>query len=363
MRDYALVIGIESYVQTPEAILRPLNGAHDDAREFADWLCRTFGFDPKGPNFRLLLSDMSDNDPANALPTKQKIDDAFLEIISAAKAAQKEGTPPRRLYVYFVGHGAMPEENQQEIVGLLLVSAALRPSECLSGASYRDALSRGPLFPEQLFFFDCCRNMDATFLPQTAPFRVPPGDAPYQHLYYAAKRETMANRRPLYRSGGERGFFTEALLEGLSGKAAEFAGADAEGKPLYQVTTDSLSNYLYNRVRELAKSQGRTQIPGYSRDEATPRLIIVDNVPPPRVVQLQVETERMSGIIALNTYLPTYKSGNSWPVINGQANLNLGAGTYIFEAVDGDLLRSRPQPITLRGDATGMIALEKFLWD
>lgn len=358
MNDYALVIGIEGYVPFPDetnSILAPLKGARKDAEAFADWLCGTCGFDRNGPNLWLLLSN---DDPANALPTRQKIDEAFQALIATATAAAQMGTPPRRLYVYFVGHGALPEANPQEIVGLLLASAGKNPSECLSGTHYRNALNRGPLFPEQLFFFDCCRNVDALFYPQSAPFGVPVGDAPCQYIYYGAKRETKSNRRPVYREGEDRGFFTAALLEGLNGEAA-VAESDGAGGWRYRVTTESLSGYLFDRVPALALSLGRKQSPGYWRDEATPtQLVIVDDVRAPRVVELQ--TDR--AVIALNTYVGQYEGGKNWPVNEGRAQVNLSAGDYIVEAADAKFRPSQPVLLPLQDDGQTVVQLGGFVW-
>ena len=67
------------------------------------------------------------------------------------------------------------------------------------------------------------------------------------------------------------GFFTEAIVEGLSGKAA--------GGTVGRVDTLQLNGYLQTRVHELAKAIGQEQDPQFfkGRDAEVYTLAVVHN--------------------------------------------------------------------------------------
>ncbi|PLS78587.1 MAG: hypothetical protein CYG59_17720, partial [Chloroflexi bacterium] len=240
--DYAVVIGISRYPS-----LRDLEGSVKDAMDFIEWL--------KGPakvpteNIKDVLSK-SDPDPGDT-PILQQIDEAFLEVMNAGRAR-----PVRRLYVYFAGHGCAQEVRH---VALLMANANLDLlNRSIDTLSYHDGLARSAVFPEQIIFYDCCRNWEQRVKgrePEWTPKEPGPGVADVvQFVLYAAGFTQYANERPISPEySTRRGLFTRALLDGLNGGAAVRQGGE------WVVTTRRLVPYLVSRLKYLTRAEGVRQ--------------------------------------------------------------------------------------------------------
>jgi hypothetical protein len=256
-RDFAVVIGIRDYVH-----LRALDGAVEDAKNVSDWLL-TLGEVPETHLHFVTGDALGTGEPA--LPT---IEAAFDQVLDAARA---EGA--RRLYVYFAGHGL------SEAVSRLSLLAADARAENLGRAldshGYQDALGNLPLFPEQIFWYDCCRFYDQRAAGQSPTWsRETPQPPPNlkQLVHYAAGFNDAANERPHF--GTTRGFFTRALLEGLGGAAARIKHGTGV------VVAGDLGRFVTARVEQMAREAHLSQIPEprYLGDPES--FVIVESVPP-----------------------------------------------------------------------------------
>jgi hypothetical protein len=237
-QDFALVIGIAHYPH-----LRPLEGPVFDAHRVKRWLCDRAGL-PEA-NVELVTSEEEEEEER---PILDEVDAAFKKIFKNARA---RGEAPRRLYVYFAGHGC---SNAIDHIALLMANASLEDlNYAMNATEYRNALAQR-LFPEQVYLFDCCREYDRRVSGRGPPWTFDPGGAPVpgftEVVLYAAGFTQYASERYLFYSE-RRGLFTEALMEGLDGAAATLDQLTRRGV----VTTDRLASYVYDRLNDLTKKE------------------------------------------------------------------------------------------------------------
>src|SRR5687767_6799470 len=163
--DFALVIGITTYPRLGAS--GSLEGPVKDATEFRDWLVQSAGV--PDDQVKLILSD--ETDITRARPVHDDIDDAFEEIFEKAKQGA------RRLYVYFGGHGCSKAFSH---VALLMANSTPSSPRAINTTSYHEGLAtlKGNLFPEQVFFYDCCRNFDRDVPGRDHPWGEPSQLAP-----------------------------------------------------------------------------------------------------------------------------------------------------------------------------------------
>jgi Caspase domain len=257
-RDFAVVIGIRDY-----AHLEVLDGALEDARHVRNWLL-TLG-EVREDHLRFLVGDGGEHGE----PTVAAIEAAFDETLDAARA---QG--PRRLYVYFAGHGLSPEVSR---LSLLAADARMENlGRAIDSKGYEDGLGDLPLFPEQIFWYDCCRFYDRRAQNSSPPkfTHVPPEPPPRfkQMVHYGASFNDAANERPYF--GAIRGIFTQALLEGLYGAAARVVHQDAV------VVAADLGTFVTRRVEELARQVYLSQIPEPRYIGDANEFVIADSVMP-----------------------------------------------------------------------------------
>jgi hypothetical protein len=243
--DFAVVIGITHYPQ-----LVDLEGPVKDAQEFARWLTGPAQV-PDTNVFPVLSRDPQE---PGGRPVQDEIDDAFERVFAAARALSARGKGPNRLYIYFAGHGCAQGFRH---VALLVANASLQAlNRGLDTESYHNGLGKDALFPEQVFFYDCCRNYDRRVRGRSAPW---PDDEPpvgagrvKQFVLYGAGFNEYANERKL-RFDTRRGLFTRALIDGLNGAAAKRVGRE------WVVTSDSLVTYSQKRLDGLARQENLEQ--------------------------------------------------------------------------------------------------------
>jgi uncharacterized caspase-like protein len=275
--DAALVIGIAHYPW-----LRSLEGPIRDANRFADWL-RGPGRLPAS-NVKTVISD----EATHGRPILDEIDAAFDCIFAQAE----DWEAPRRLYIYFAGHGCSKEIDH---VALLMANATeTRIERAMNATEYRKALAKY-LFPEQVYFFDCCRNYDSVVTGRGPELTVNPEAGPVigltQFVMYAAGFTQYANERHLVYSE-RRGLFTEALMEGLNGGAAMIDPLTREGV----VTTDLLIPYVKDRLHELARQENVRQQLWQGAPYNPRRLVLATGIDPWRrrlPVRLPPNTTRL----------------------------------------------------------------------
>lgn len=258
-RDFAVVIGVEHY----KDVLQPLGGPHRDTRDFVHWL-----IDPAGgglpdngawsgaesnvspsPNILLLLST------PQYTPVKDDVDDWMDTVMNKLLAEANSG---RRLYFYFSGHGI--GDTQMNSAMLLPKWTFSYRQYALSSEKYILELVKKGAFEEILFFMDCCRNRISGVQGQ-GPYwsaALPSAASSNYLIYYASEFDNPAYEVELARKEGTldnllpRGLFTEVLLRGLKGAAADKNG---------NLRIRDLVSYVDKKLPELATSKGKTQIP------------------------------------------------------------------------------------------------------
>jgi hypothetical protein len=250
-RDFALVIGLDDYPNFG-AGGRPLKGAINDARGFAEWVkdSTTGGGVPTG-NCELVLSTA---DPPE--PTQMAVDMALSRIWARARE-----TEVRRFYLYFSGHGQA--KGPLDVALCLANWSQMFRHAALSSQQYQEFLMKCTPFAEVVMFLDCCRvrSVDATGKASElgCPVALDEAGAKRTLIAYAAEFQNAAFEAEMAATGVVdeegpivRGHFTEALLAGLWGGAARPGGG---------VTEERLTEYLEVEVPRIASEHGHVQIP------------------------------------------------------------------------------------------------------
>lgn len=241
---FALVVGVDHY---PD--FRPLKGACNDARAFAQWLGHPDGGALPAANIACVLS--SDPPPK---PIHEEIDDALQALKRKVREATI-GVEARRFYFYFSGHG-LGIDNRSTALCLPRWSHERRMA-ALDFESYVRLIMGWGLFAETVFLLDCCRvrlisgGGLASSLASAAP-----GDETSKSrsfIAYAAEFTQAAWEGAIADdAGGEevRGHFTTALIAALSGAAAEPSGG---------VTAARLKDYIETQTPLIARAKNQYQ--------------------------------------------------------------------------------------------------------
>jgi hypothetical protein len=245
--DRAIVVGISCY---PDPEYGDLGSPENDARAFYDWLVSPDWGAVPPENIELILSskfkppgrDPPFDSPSDARPGVTEVQCAFDRLHDRYMANSRKGGNylGRRLYIYLSGHGFAPSDAE---AALLTANAARdRLAYHLLGRYNADWFFHAGCFDEVLLFMDCCRQREPG-APLNTPYKeVTSPDALTRVKYlYGFATQWSKNTREREIEGVTRGVFTTALLEGLRG-----AAAGPDGK----ITTNTLSDYLYNHMRE-----------------------------------------------------------------------------------------------------------------
>lgn len=245
---YALVVGIDDYPN-----FRSLKGAKTDAREFATWLKNdiTGGGLPEN-NLKLILSQKK---PVR--PVHEDIDDALMDLFNATKEATAT-----RLYVYFSGHGLARSNIGTDLC--LAKWSKQMSGRALDSQDYLEVIMGSGRFREVVMLLDCCRirKVRRRALPVMIDPPRPGDGAETSRLFigYATQFLNAAHEaatEEVFEDDEKdepivRGHFTRALIDGLSGLAAEPGGG---------VTASRLKDFLEINTKEIAKSAGHVQVP------------------------------------------------------------------------------------------------------
>ncbi len=241
--DYAIVAGISHY---PDPGLGTLDGTENDARAFHEWVTTKGGVDASRAT--LILSSQyapPATDPIDALPDESVIDKAFRRLQDASQKQAKQNQGPtigRRLYIFFAGHGFVPQWRERVLALLTANAAEMNPTHIAAPLYQRWARDAG-IFEEVLLFMDCCattgREVELRRLTFVTPKNVKATNS--GRLFYAAAcKPGLKTREKTVAVGGVvRGAFSVCLLEALSGLAAE------DGK----ITNESLAKYLTEQLK------------------------------------------------------------------------------------------------------------------
>lgn len=241
---YAVCVGIDCY---PE--LTNLRLARKDALAFDAWLASAGVADERRE--RVMLDD--DTPPPTqrrgAQPRKDEIFEAVRDkIVQARKAVEADPTiwPDTRFYFFFSGHGIAP--SARDASGLAADCSADDYGNSASLRAMVDYLLESGDFAELVVLADACRLSPprAGTLPGVPPWTQRtgrrPDDVKVAELYATQYRSPARESRDLDK---ERGWFTQALLEGL------VQGEPRARTPEGAVTTGSLIAYARQRVMDL----------------------------------------------------------------------------------------------------------------
>jgi WD40 repeat protein len=174
---------------------------------------------------------------SDGAPTAANIVDA-LGILGRAQ-------PNDTVAVFLAGHGLNEGPNYRFVpTDAALADGIIRPSSVVPWYAIEEAIDRAK--GRRLLFIDTCHSAGA--------YNERLGNAAYYAnilAYSSARWDQLAWESPQF----GHGFFTEAIVEGLAGKA----DAGKAGR----VDTVQLNSYMQARVRELAKGIGQEQDPQF----------------------------------------------------------------------------------------------------
>ncbi|HYV46996.1 MAG TPA: hypothetical protein VFA20_19165 [Myxococcaceae bacterium] len=218
--DYAIVIGIERYDDPGLGVLK---GPGRDARRFCEWVT-----DPGGgavsPDNVVVLAAEEPEPEANI----QRIEQAFVKLCQSTTNRYRG----RRLYIYLAGHGIA--QNAHEASMLAADGGRNERERHVPGWHWLNWFLESAYFDEVVLFSDCCRTVDGQWPVRAFPLpQVKRGSPKRVHWVrgYAARYGGMALE--LRSDGGDRGAFTEALMEALRGARNEDGDVTASSVAAY----------------------------------------------------------------------------------------------------------------------------------
>jgi len=320
-RDYALVIGIRHY---PD--YRTLEGAINDAEDFAKWLCEDNGGGLDSKHVECVLSVLTDSD---LRPVQEQIDYAL------AKIKKNSAAGGRRFYLYFAGHG-MGSDTTDLALCLPRWSTDLWRGAALCLNGYLKFVVELGHFQQVACFLDCCRVRQVSIgcnPPQIKNVK-PAANAGsvVTFLAYATEFDNLAYEAEVQQTGIVRGHFTRALMEALRGAATG---------PSRGVLPSRLAGYVDRRTAELAKDKQQHQkasIPSVPTDEAN---WIFGNYPPKHNVEISFSAGR-GDVLLEDPYGHEIQRG---PAKTGPWQLKLDAALHLLT----DLATKDVNPFRVKG--------------
>jgi hypothetical protein len=260
--DYAIIAGVNFYPG-----IFHLEGAENDALAFEDWV---LGQQVPRDRVKTILSSTL-NPPAQpavmlpgdlraqaeailgARPEEQQLVFEFRSLAYQSEIqARNTGLGPRlgrRLYVFFAGHGLVPNWEEQ-ITTLLAANATVAAPVHVAGRLYQRWFIEHGVFDEVLLFMDCCSTADKDYPLTPAVLRRwknPSSVNNHRWFYGTASGLALKTReKTTLRDGKPHGVFTATLLDALTGKA----GLQVTNKVLEQYLRDNMKNYLDDDDKE-----------------------------------------------------------------------------------------------------------------
>jgi hypothetical protein len=321
--DYALVLGINDY---PGIKDRSLKGAVRDAERFRDWLQDTaVGGGLPETNVKTIVST-----PSPLKPLKDEVDEALSGLIKLAKA---QGAA-RRFYFFFSGHGIVPVERESTPTAFCLGKWTEDwRNYALDSDCYFNYIVNTQRFVEVILFADCCRLRKFMASGQ-CPFmaNIAPGATPISVRQFRAHATELMDAA--YEAAGAsdtevRGHFSQALLNGLWGAAAEPGGG---------VKAMRLKEYLEKEVPRLANLANHKQSPEIeTKFPSAAEPVFGSASPMPAKDNVRITfSAGTTGLIELegpeiDTLQHTDASVGTW-------SLPLRAGSYILSSATGSEL-------------------------
>lgn len=332
--DFAIVVGIDHYV----AGIAPLAGCIEDCRMFCDWLIGPDlgGLEPA--NVCLFVSQ----DPSNQEPIRDQIEDLFVDFLDRGTQG---GFYPRRLYLFFAGHGLVLPPPDKQGCALVMANARMSLLRGLFGVAAAESMRLTGLFQEVMLVMDCCAEVSGrTDLSYNLQWRPDP-DLParaFIHIQAAQVGATAAEvelPNPLLPPDPPgtahplnppvwQGVLTNAVLRGLTSAVDAATGA---------ITARSLERFL----------NGQTS--------CTPVVEVGDPDPSAPAMSFGNARGLTVSVNALNgaTRFQVREGANFNVVIPPRllpASLSLAPGQYLFDGLNADGVMTSSKPHAIRDE-------------
>jgi Caspase domain len=327
---YAVVVAIQRYPG-----LRDLWHVRRDAESMITWFRSRAGGNIPRDNVVEVMADPHSEESftvKTAQPTHDQVDDA-LGFVNRAMRQKLEADPKAwqssRLYLYASGHGIAPGNGTAAV---LMANVDGDPYTMNYGRNIELSLYRAyyegcGTFQEVLLFADCCRDREFTAQGQGPGWMVCPAHFGSSNIAVGlASTYGEPAFEPTEDDDGH-GYFTRALIDGLSGGATNLAG---------DVTTTSLGEYLGRAVPILTADKQRPQHPSMPVDAAKRIVIRPGPLPKPRrTVTIHFPAGYAGDVDLIFDQRPT---GDRWRAALGPWTIELDEGLYQLRAVDGNPL-------------------------
>lgn len=255
--DWAVVIGIDDY-EVPSIYFHQ---AGRDAHDFSEWL-----LSPKGGGLpESQVSQLSS-------PTSEELEEHFHQWFRELSRRRKANQPVgRRLYLLLSGLGGDSRDQKPALHLANLDNNDWAPY--VSGPRWAEWALRSGMFQEVVLLMNCSRQA-LSHMPEEQHFprfpQLPTTEAPLPGNYFFGF-STSSGENPYGGSDWPPNLFTEAILDGLSG-----AAADAQR----HVTAAALAGFVSRRMKMEAKHQDkRRQTPEFQWGSATGVDFVITEAP------------------------------------------------------------------------------------
>lgn len=303
-RDFALLIGIDDYAGNDFSRLK---GAKNDAQAFAEWLKTKANV----KTYLLLSKPQS--------PRRSDVVDQVQQLIDLSKKGNRIG---RRLYIFLAGHGVSPDVDE---IGLVMADANDDRPSYYPGRMLMNLFRGRGLFDEIVLCMDCCRDYDLELEPPTLEFKRRFDSGLAGRVRAAILFATEFGKKSRERKFNKKmhGIFSQAVLTGLQGAAADSAG---------RVTGAGLKRHVHRFIADHkpADSEQRADL-----DHCPDDFVFVSGLPPKlALVTIQLSAPGLN--IAVLSGKPLQKLKVKLKKHSAQTlTVELPFGKiYVFEAID-----------------------------
>jgi hypothetical protein len=245
--DRAIVVGVARYPQFGQdgVSSNDLQGPVNDAREVALWLEKeakahvtlitSNGHDhiPQAPHCPASTWTMTDR-----RPNEQDLKTEFESYLSES-LVKRTSRLSKRLYIYMAGHGFMPEPRHLALITANALADRYVPN--IQATSWIDWFAEQLYFDELVLWMDCCAIRTFSYeggKPLMKKEATRQDGRAKVFMAFAAGPALATFEGPIGPGGEVRGLFTDRLLRGLRGAAADSSGV---------VHTSDLIAYLKNQ--------------------------------------------------------------------------------------------------------------------
>lgn len=337
---YAVVVGIDRYPG-----VRDLRHARRDAEAIVTWLRSRDGGHVPATNVKEVMADPASETGftvETAEPTHVQVDDALTFVnreIRKKVAEDPASWESSRLYFYASGHGIAPGSG---IAAVLMANVDADPLLPTFGNNveltlYEDWYRACGPFREVLLFADCCRDRDFTAKGHGPPWNL------CTEAYGAANTglglgTTFGSPAFEPKEGDDgHGYFTQALIDGLRGGAAD----PLTGK----ITTTSLGEYVARAVPVLTENKRYPQVPTMPFDIAKP-IVLRPPIGALAPIRRRVTIEFPAGYAGeVGLVLGRTPTGDRWRADDGPWQIELDEGIYKVQPSNGAPVQFRENGI------------------